>query len=452
MSPLSPTASGKPRGRKPRTLGLAAQTQIWNLEQEVIAALVRVPPDPPIDDSVMDGQHNPLFHLIRDNHRDGFSFSTAPELYGGVDVSFAAPPPTSSSSNDQDDDGIMEEITTSDAKQPGVAVETTDEQAVAVYVIVDRRTMTVVYYDHLFFHLDIPYIPTYLAFREIAPLEELVQRQIQNLPQVTPQAILVDGNGILHPRHAGIACFLGTRTDIPTIGIGKSLLYYQGCGWTRETLEKTVDGFVKGVHAAVGQNQNLAMQLSRYRGLIMKKKKTSSGSTSTSSDHRTMQHGDGDVAMHPIVATTTGASSAGNNFDRKQALQDLAPFCCGLAVPLTAVEDANHSDGADDDDSNNNDNPPKVMIDEYIEATRFPVLGCALVGHGGQIAATSKSAPKGGSSKPIFVSVGHKLSLQESVQVAASLSLARIPEPIRQADLYGRDLMRQRAATTTPTS
>ena len=48
----------------------------------------------------------------------------------------------------------------------------------------------------------------------------LIEKQVKEKPQFTPRAILVDGNGIFHPRKAGIACFVGVRTGIPTIGIG----------------------------------------------------------------------------------------------------------------------------------------------------------------------------------------------------------------------------------------
>lgn len=68
-----------------------------------------------------------------------------------------------------------------------------------------------------------PYIPTYLAFREIPPLLEVVDKC-----DIEPDVILVDGNGVLHPRKLGLATHLGLEIDIPTIGVAKSKL----CGKT----------------------------------------------------------------------------------------------------------------------------------------------------------------------------------------------------------------------------
>ncbi|KAF9203010.1 hypothetical protein BGZ49_006889 [Haplosporangium sp. Z 27] len=51
-------------------------------------------------------------------------------------------------------------------------------------------------------------------------------------------------------------------------------------------------------------------------------------------------------------------------------------------------------------------------------------------------AATLKSGD--GEQNPIFVSIGHKVSLETAVAIVRSCSLYRIPEPIRQADLKSR--------------
>ena len=67
--------------------------------------------------------------------------------------------------------------------------------------------------------VNFPYVPGYLAFREIPALMQAWEQ----LP-VKPDVLIADGHGIAHPRRMGIAAHFGVLTDKPTVGCAKKKL------------------------------------------------------------------------------------------------------------------------------------------------------------------------------------------------------------------------------------
>ncbi|SDK76825.1 Endonuclease V [Modicisalibacter muralis] len=72
------------------------------------------------------------------------------------------------------------------------------------------------------------YIPGLLSFREIPAALRAFERLSQS-----PDLVMVDGQGIAHPRRLGVASHLGLWLDLPTVGVAKKRL----CGGHGEVPE-----------------------------------------------------------------------------------------------------------------------------------------------------------------------------------------------------------------------
>ena len=95
-----------------------------------------------------------------------------------------------------------------------------DELAWAAVAMVDASALELVGSALAAAPANFPYVPGFLSFREIPAL----LRALSQLDR-EPDLVMVDGQGIAHPRRLGIAAHLGVIIDVPTIGVAKSRLF-----------------------------------------------------------------------------------------------------------------------------------------------------------------------------------------------------------------------------------
>lgn len=88
--------------------------------------------------------------------------------------------------------------------------------------------MKILYEDHEVETVDYPYVPGFLAFKEVPVYTILFDRLKQKRAELWPDLLMVDGNGILHTRNFGCASHIGVLQDLPSIGVGKTVFYIDG--------------------------------------------------------------------------------------------------------------------------------------------------------------------------------------------------------------------------------
>ena len=102
----------------------------------------------------------------------------------------------------------------------GVDIGLKKDTALASVVVLSFPELQVVDSEVAACPVRFPYIPGLLSFREIPPLLTAFDRL-----QTEPDLVIVDGQGIAHPRRFGLASHLGLILDKPTIGCAKSRLW-----------------------------------------------------------------------------------------------------------------------------------------------------------------------------------------------------------------------------------
>ncbi|MBD3313704.1 endonuclease V [Candidatus Woesearchaeota archaeon] len=145
-----------------------------------------------------------------------------------------------------------------------------NNKIISVVVVMDSKTQKIVDRAESEQFCRTPYLSGYLFYREAPSVIEAFSKL-----NVKPDVLLVDANGILHPRRIGMASQLGLALDVPTIGIAKSLAF----GKPREgkiELDKEIVAeevitkeFANPLYVSPGHKVSLRTSIDIVKSLIM---------------------------------------------------------------------------------------------------------------------------------------------------------------------------------------
>jgi deoxyribonuclease V len=100
-----------------------------------------------------------------------------------------------------------------------IAYDTASPKLVAAVVVLAHPGGDVIERAVVHTEATFPYVPGLLSFRE-APALLRAFAQLRGIPD----AVMLDAQGIAHPRRFGLACHIGLWLDRPTVGCAKSWL------------------------------------------------------------------------------------------------------------------------------------------------------------------------------------------------------------------------------------
>ena len=101
----------------------------------------------------------------------------------------------------------------------GEDVSTQKDMAYATVVVLEFPGLSLVEVQGFEATLRFPYVPGLLSFREVPSLAGALRKV-----ETRVDALILDAQGLAHPRRMGLASHLGIFLDVPTVGCAKSRL------------------------------------------------------------------------------------------------------------------------------------------------------------------------------------------------------------------------------------
>jgi deoxyribonuclease V len=100
-----------------------------------------------------------------------------------------------------------------------VSFDKGSDKIFAAVVVLQLPSLDVVARSGVIDTATFPYIPGLLSFREAPAVLKAWERL-----DCKPEALLLDGQGLAHPRRFGLACHIGLWIDLPSVGCAKTVL------------------------------------------------------------------------------------------------------------------------------------------------------------------------------------------------------------------------------------
>lgn len=99
------------------------------------------------------------------------------------------------------------------------------------------------------------------------PCQHLYKKLVSNHPDLKPQVLLFDGNGVLHPRGLGLASHFGILEDVCTIGVAKNLFQMDSLLRNEEHKAKITNLKVVGDYFYLQRSDQKELGVVRFFGL-----------------------------------------------------------------------------------------------------------------------------------------------------------------------------------------
>jgi deoxyribonuclease V len=101
----------------------------------------------------------------------------------------------------------------------GADVSTQVDRAFATVVVLDFPGLSIVEVRGFEAPLEFPYVPGLLSFREMPSILGALEKV-----ETAVDVVVLDAQGLAHPRRMGLASHIGLFLDVPTVGCAKTVL------------------------------------------------------------------------------------------------------------------------------------------------------------------------------------------------------------------------------------